>query len=54
MKKKYTAPTCKVIEMETQPILAASDNLKWTTSDEQNGTGIIEEDPDNSFDDDSF
>lgn len=54
MKKKYIKPTCTVIEMDAQPILAASDNLKWTTSDEQNGTGVIEEDPDNPFDDDSF
>lgn len=54
MKKKYTAPTCKVIEMETQPILAGSNSFRWTTSDEQNGDDVMEEDSDNPFSDDSF
>ena len=54
MKKKYITPTCKIIEMETQSILAASNNINWTTSDEQSGNSVIEEDPDNPFSDDSF
>ncbi len=50
-KKEYIAPAISVIEVGPATMIASS----WTpTGKEEDGFGVLEEDKENSYDDDSF
>lgn len=50
-KNKYIVPTINVVNVESATLMAAVSG--WTPNGSQ-GFGIVEEDPNNSKDDDSF
>lgn len=52
-KKEYISPAISVIEVAPATMIATS--MQWTpTEDEKDGCGIIEEDENHPYDDDSF
>lgn len=52
-KKEYISPAISVIEVAPATMIATS--MKWTgTGDQRNGFDVVEEGPDNYYDDDSF
>lgn len=58
-KNKYIVPTINVVNVESATLMAAvsggANDSGWTPNGDKNqGFGIVEEDPNNSKDDDSF
>lgn len=52
-KKEYISPAISVIEVEPATMIATS--MQWTpTGDQRDGFDVVEEGPDNYYDDDSF
>lgn len=52
-KKEYISPAISVIEVAPATMIATS--MKWTgTGDQRDGFDVVEEGPDNYYDDDSF
>lgn len=52
-KKEYISPAISVIEVAPATMIATS--MKWTpTGDQRDGFDVVEEGPDNDYDDDSF
>ena len=52
-KKEYISPAISVIEIAPATMIATS--MKWTpTGDQRDGFDVVEEEPDNYYDDDSF
>lgn len=52
-KKEYISPAISVIEVAPATMIATS--MQWTpTGDQRDGFDVVEEEPDNYYDDDSF
>lgn len=52
-KKEYISPAISVIEVAPATMIATS--MKWTgTGEQRDGFDVVEEGPDNYYDDDSF
>ena len=52
-KKEYISPAISVIEVAPAKMIATS--MQWTpTGDQRDGFDVVEEGPDNYYDDDSF
>lgn len=52
-KTTYITPTSTLVRVSNEPIMAAVSG-GWTTTDREHGHGIIEEDGDNPYGDDTF
>lgn len=52
-KVSYIAPMSMLIRVSNEPLMAATSG-GWTTTDREHGHGIVEEDKDNPYDDDTF